>query len=43
MERTAKASVPNFDGIGVLGMSLLQQIAAITALGLLRSRKKPQQ
>ena len=39
---TAKASVPNFDGIGVLGMSSSQQIAAITALGSLRSRKGPQ-
>jgi hypothetical protein len=40
---TAAASVPNFDGNGTLGMSLSQQIAAITALGSLRSRERPSQ
>lgn len=40
---TAAASVPNFDGNGTLGMSLSPQIAAITALGSLRSRERPSQ
>jgi len=38
---TGTASVPNFDGIGVLGMSLSQQIAAVAALSSLRSKSEP--